>query len=172
MHETVALALATVFVAIAALHFSWVIRGVGGGGVALPTRASGQPLFLPSRLTTMMVVVALLAAAVVVLGRTRLLPANPIPFTLFVVGAWILGLVFSARAIGEFNYVGLFKKERSTSFARADTRYFTPLCIALSIGVFYLASAPRAPWTPATFSMHLGTTINVPRTTTISGANL
>ncbi|MBC8086927.1 MAG: DUF3995 domain-containing protein [Phycisphaerae bacterium] len=145
MHEPVAYVLAGVFTALAALHFYWAVRGVAGGGVALPTRSSGKPLFLPSRATTMSVVFALLAAAVVVLGRAQLLPPNNIPFLLFVVGAWTLGLVFAARAIGEFQYVGLFKRERSTGFARADTRYFTPLCIVIAIGVFYLAAAPVAP---------------------------
>jgi hypothetical protein len=84
----------------------------------------------------------LVSAAIVVLGRAKLLPPNDIPHGAFVASAWALGIVFAARAIGEFRYVGLFKKERSTGFARADTRYFTPLCIAIAAGVFYLALAP------------------------------
>jgi hypothetical protein len=142
MHEPVAYCLAALFLAVALVHLYWVWRGVDAGGIALPTRASGKPVFLPSRPTTMAVVIALVSAAIVVLGRAGLLPPNDIPFGAFVVGAWALGVVFAARAIGEFRYVGLFKKERSTGFARADTRYFTPLCIVIAAGVFYLAATP------------------------------
>ena len=145
MREMVAYGLAAIFTAIAALHFFWVLRGVGEGGIALPTLNSGRPVFMPSRPTTMAVVIALVAAAIVVLGRAELLPENSIPDGLFIVGAWGLGIVFAARAIGEFRYVGLFKTQRSTGFARADTRYFTPLCIAIAAGVFYLAASPNKP---------------------------
>lgn len=145
MHENVARGLAAIFLAIAALHFYWAVRGVSGASMAVPARADGKPLFLPSTTTTMMVVVALVAAAVVVLGRAQLLPANPVPISVFATATWLLGLVFTARAIGELRYVGLFKRVRGTAFARADTRYFTPLCIVIASGVFYLAARPIVP---------------------------
>jgi hypothetical protein len=42
-------------------------------------------------------------------------------------------LAFAARAIGEFRYVGLFKREHSTRFARLDTWLFTLSCAATAL---------------------------------------
>ena len=51
--------------------------------------------------------------------------------------ALALGLV--ARAVGEFKYVGFFKKVRGTRFARMDTILYSPLCLLLSAGVAAVA---------------------------------
>jgi hypothetical protein len=48
--------------------------------------------------------------------------------------------VLALRAIGEFRYVGLFKRVRESRFAALDTRVYTPLCVALAAAVFYLAA--------------------------------
>ena len=36
------------------------------------------------------------------------------------------------RGIGDFRYVGLFKRERATPFGRMDTRLYTPLVLGLA----------------------------------------
>ncbi len=46
---------------------------------------------------------------------------------------WILASVFLLRAIGDFCYVGFAKKVRSTRFAQLDTRFYSPLCLFMSI---------------------------------------
>jgi hypothetical protein len=135
----VALALAAVFTALAALHVYWAVVGVQGGA-AVPTRADGTPLFRPGAGGTLAVAGALLAAATVVLGRGGV-AALPVPPALYRVGAWGLGLLLGARAVGDFRYVGLFKRERATPFARRDTVLYSPLCVALAAGVLYLAAA-------------------------------
>jgi hypothetical protein len=47
--------------------------------------------------------------------------------------ALALGLL--ARAIGEFKYVGFFKRVRDSKFARLDTLLYSPLCLLLAVGV-------------------------------------
>jgi hypothetical protein len=143
--QLVAAALATVFAAIAALHVYWAARvttspagGVSVGG-AVPVRADGAPLFQPGRLGTLVVAVLLTAAAALVLGRAHVV-APLAPPLLYHVGTWVLGAVLLLRAIGEFRYVGLFKRERGTRFASMDTWLYTPLCAALAAGVLYLAA--------------------------------
>jgi hypothetical protein len=67
-----------------------------------------------------------------------MLPPYP-QFILYRLGAPAVGAALLVRVVGDFRHVGLFKRERSTRFARLDTRYFTPLCAALALGVLYLA---------------------------------
>jgi hypothetical protein len=44
-----------------------------------------------------------------------------------------------ARAIGEFKYVGFFKRVRGSRFARRDTLLYSPLCLWLAAGVAFVA---------------------------------
>jgi hypothetical protein len=44
-----------------------------------------------------------------------------------------------ARTVGDFKYVGLFKRVRGTPFARLDTLLYSPLCLLLSLGVASVA---------------------------------
>ena len=129
----VALALATVFAAISALHVYWAAPEV-------PTNPEGSPLFRPGRASTLAVAAALAAASMVVLGRAGIIAPRGLEWV-YRAGAWTLGAVLALRAIGDFRYVGLFKRERGTRFARLDTRWFTPLCALLAAGVLYLAVA-------------------------------
>ncbi len=48
-------------------------------------------------------------------------------------------LLFLMRAVGDFNAVGFFKKIRSTAFAAYDTKYFSPLCVYLSVAFALLS---------------------------------
>jgi hypothetical protein len=135
----VALALGIVFTALAGFHVFWALAG-GAGGAAVPTRADGTPVFRPSAGATLAVAFALLVAAAVVLGRgdVTALPGAPVVYR---AATWGLGAVLCLRSVGDFRYVGVFKRERGSAFARRDTALYTPLCAALAAGVFYLASA-------------------------------
>ncbi|WP_205190355.1 DUF3995 domain-containing protein, partial [Burkholderia sp. LMG 13014] len=46
-----------------------------------------------------------------------------------------LALIFAVRAVGDFRYVGFFKRIRGSRFARMDTLYYSPLCAALSLSI-------------------------------------
>ena len=50
-----------------------------------------------------------------------------------------LALGLLARAIGEFRYVGFFKRVRSSRFAELDSLVYSPLCLMLSGGVALVA---------------------------------
>ncbi|WP_422091165.1 DUF3995 domain-containing protein [Tenacibaculum ovolyticum] len=61
------------------------------------------------------------------------------PIRLLTQGLYVVLAVFFIRSIGDFNYVGFFKKTKNTMFAKNDTNYFSPLCLFLSIiGVIIL----------------------------------
>jgi hypothetical protein len=44
------------------------------------------------------------------------------------------------RAIGDFNYVGFFKRRRGTRFAHLDTRLYSPLALGLGLGTAIVAA--------------------------------
>lgn len=135
----IAAALAVVFGSLAGLHTYWAASGAAAGA-AVPARADGVPLFRPGRVATLAVAGALAGAAMLVLGRAGLAPRLAAA-GLYRAGTWALGGVLVLRVVGEFRYVGLFKRERGTRFAALDTRVYTPLCAGLAAGVLYLATA-------------------------------
>jgi hypothetical protein len=53
--------------------------------------------------------------------------------------SFALALGLLARAVGEFKYVGFFKRVHGTKFARLDTLLYSPLCLILSVGVALVA---------------------------------
>jgi hypothetical protein len=128
-----------IFTVLATVHVYWAVAG-GATGTTIPTRSDGTPLFRPGVGATLGVAAALFGAAAVVLGRAGV-AALPVPVTLYRAAAWGLGGVLALRAVGDFRYVGLFKRERESPFARRDTVLYSPLCAALAAGVFYLAAA-------------------------------
>jgi hypothetical protein len=137
----VAAGVAAVLAALALMHVYWAAGGRVGADAVVPTRAAGgAPLFRPGPGATLAVAFALGAAAGLVLGRPGLAPRIG-PAALYRWGPWALGAAFALRTIGEFRYVGLFKRERGTVFATRDTYVYTPLCAALAVAAFYLATA-------------------------------
>ena len=135
----IAACLAAVLFALAALHLFWAVRGVSAGA-AVPSRADGRAVFRPSRLSTVGVAIALSLAGTIALGSAHL-DGVALPPLLQRVGIWGVAVAFGARAVGEFRYVGLFKRVRGTPFAMWDTRLFTPLCAVISVAAAALALA-------------------------------
>jgi hypothetical protein len=122
----------------AALHLYWAVRGVGTGA-GVPSREDGTPAMRPGRLAALGVALALSIAALILLGRARLVTTGLPPVALRI-GAWGVAATFAARAIGEFRYVGLFRRVRGTPFARWDAWLFTPLCLLLALAAAAVAA--------------------------------
>ncbi len=51
--------------------------------------------------------------------------------------AFVLGIVSVLRAVGDFRLVGVFKTVRGTKIAANDTRWFSPLCVAIGIATLW-----------------------------------
>jgi hypothetical protein len=52
---------------------------------------------------------------------------------------WMQVAVFLLRAIGDFRYVGFFKRVHKTAFARNDSLIYSPLCLLLAALALCLA---------------------------------
>lgn len=126
------------FLAVSLLHFYWAAGGSYGNLSVLPSKQDGQLIFKPGIFSTIVVAVGLLLFAAVTLGNLAIF--GPwIDRTYAHDGMWVIAAIFIARAIGDFNFVGFGKRNRDTSFARNDTRIFSPL--SLSVGVISLLIA-------------------------------
>jgi hypothetical protein len=127
MESAAKLTLAILLSTLGAIHFYWATGGVKGAGVAIPSvpGTRNRPLFTPGRGGTIAVGVLLLAGAGVATGQV--LPAIQ-PILLRLIAA-----VFCMRAVGEFHYVGFFKRVKETPFATWDSRLFSPLSVALGL---------------------------------------
>jgi hypothetical protein len=133
-----ALSIAALFLVLAVVHVYWGAGGRTGAGAAVP-EVEGKPAFTPGPNAILLVALALTVAALVVLGRARLWQPVQVPAWLFTVGTWVLAVVFLLRAVGDFRLVGFFKRVRGTRFARRDTLFYSPLCLALGVALVGLA---------------------------------
>jgi hypothetical protein len=133
-----ALSVAAVLLALAVLHVYWAAGGRVGTSAAVP-EVAGRPAFEPGPNATLGVALALTLAALVVLGRVGLwIPTWP-PHRVFRVGTWVWAVIFLLRAMGDFRLVGFFKRASDTRFARRDTLFYSPLCLALGLALLALA---------------------------------
>jgi hypothetical protein len=124
--------------AAAVLHLYWAAGGHAGVAVAVPER-DGRAAFAPGRLVTAAVGVALVVAACVPAVRRHWVWA-PVPDAAAIALCWTLAALFVARAIGDFRYVGFFKRVVGSRFAALDSAAYTPLCFVLGLALAVAAS--------------------------------
>ena len=128
----IAFCLASIFVSLSLIHFYWGLGGMWGKAASLPTKETGEKIIYPNMWECFAVAMALMGCGVFVLCIV-----NPsifqMPSWLKVYGLWTLSILFILRAVGEFRYVGFFKKVTSTPFAKSDTQLYSPLCLAIGL---------------------------------------
>lgn len=123
-----------IFMFLSGLHFYWGFGGRWGSSAVIPTRDDETKALMPGPLATFTVALGLLAlAALVFLASIALDFQHPRWLQiLHDYGLWVIAGLFGLRAVGDFNYVGFFKKIKHTPFGRNDTRYYSPLCLAVA----------------------------------------
>lgn len=121
---------ATIFVFLSAIHFYWAFGGRWGMGKAVPVNAAGEPMLKPGAVGTFIVALGLLFFALVLTANTGAFD-NLINRRIVIWATRGIAVIFALRAIGDFKYVGLFRKVKQTPFGRRDTLLFTPLCLVL-----------------------------------------
>jgi hypothetical protein len=132
MTTTIAIVLFLVFLFLSFIHFYWGFGGRWGSDYVFPTKADNTKFKMPGVLPTLIVALGLLGIGFFVLIKSRLILFN-IPLWLDNYGLWIIAGIFILRAIGEFNYVGFFKRIKQTKFGQNDTKYYSPLSFTIGI---------------------------------------
>ncbi len=126
------ISLFVIFSSLSFIHFYWLLGGKWGLEKSLPTNEIGKKAMEPPKIATAIVAIGLLSFALVYLIKTSLINIQ-IPNWIINYGSWIIPSIFILRAIGDFNYVGLFKKIKNTEFGKADSKWFVPLCLTIGI---------------------------------------
>ncbi|WP_078551779.1 DUF3995 domain-containing protein [Bacillus alkalicellulosilyticus] len=120
-------------VLLSGIHVYWTFGGTWGVNGAVPRKVnSDAPAFVPRKAETIVVALLLLAGAgllFVQANYTSVMAQNALTQR----GSIIVGIVFILRTIGDFKYMGLFKKVKGSTFATNDTLIYNPLCLFLGI---------------------------------------
>ena len=140
MTSVIAIAVFLIFSCIALLHFYWGVGGQWGKRSAVPARNDGTSIIRPGFLSTLIVAISLSGFAAFSLSGVQFLDL-PIAPVVKRVGFWMIAVVFLARAVGDFKYVGFFRKIRNTPFARKDTMFYSPLCLLIGMLNVFLAES-------------------------------
>lgn len=127
---------AAIFFVLSLYHVYWAFGGKKGIDVVIP-RKNGKLLFTPTPSITFAVAIGLFIAGNIFLGQMAFY-SHFIPSSFFDWGMWGIVIIFLLRAIGDFNYVGFFKKHKGSRFAVWDTRLYSPLCLFISTGAFFI----------------------------------
>ena len=137
MSKVLPYVLCLVFALLAVWHVYMAFAPRAGANGAVPS-VDGKPLFVPTRRATFAVGLALLPFAALVLATAGIVSPG-VPQIALLWLCYLLALGLFGRAVGEFRYVGFFKRIHGTKFARLDTLVYSPLCLLLAVGVTLVA---------------------------------
>ena len=136
-----AIPLAVILGGLSLLHAYWALGGRWGSAYTVPT-VNGRRLFDPAPVATWLICGLLGTAVILVMGKAGWIATGSLP-VVFDVGVWVLGVVFTLRAVGNFRTFGFFKTITGTAFAEWDTWFYSPLCLLLALLAAALARLPR-----------------------------
>ncbi len=139
MTTAIALINGSILAVLGILHLYWMAGGRWGFAQAVPSNEVGERVVHPGPLASAVVAIGLLGFALYCFSIGLDFPLS-LPFAADKWGIWVLAGIFTLRSIGDFRYVGFFKKVKNTEFGRLDTRWYTPLCAWLGLTSFWLAS--------------------------------
>lgn len=127
-----ALLLSLIFIGLGIIHFNWVAGGKFGFSVSLPTKENGEKVLNPKKIDSAIVGIGLTLFGIFYFLKSGVTDTN-LPEWIIKYGGWVIPSIFLLRAIGEFKYVGFFKRVKNTAFGKWDSRLFSPLCLAIAI---------------------------------------
>ncbi len=127
-----------VFLTISILHFYWVFGGTKGLNKALPTNEKGKRVLNPKKVETTLVALGLLLFGIFYLQKTNLRLIILPDYYFFRNLGTIIPILFTIRAIGDFKYIGFFKKIKNTEFGKFDTKLISFFCLTIGIIGFLL----------------------------------
>ncbi len=118
---------------ISLIHVYWAFGGTLWVNAVIPTKTANEKAMNPPKILTFLVAMIISGFAVVYADKIQLFTLGSMPTWLQDYGLYVVASIFHIRAIGDFNYVGFFKKVKATEFAINDTKYFSPLCLFLGV---------------------------------------
>ena len=134
--EVLAYIVTIILVFLGGLHFYWAIFGIKDITAVVPIKSNSKKVVTPGKPVTIMVGLVLLSFGYIVLDSI----VTFLNWSIFYYLRLAISILFIIRAIGDFKYLGFFKTQKNSKFARNDSNYYSPLClfIGLSIGIIAL----------------------------------
>ena len=131
----IVLILEVIFIFLAGIHVYWAFGGKWASTAVIPTKEDKDDVMMPGPIGTFVVAIGLLGFGGIIWLNTMAMQLKSVSwlYPVYQYGLWIIAGIFMLRAIGEFNYVGFFKKYKHTKFGKNDTLYYTPLCVIISV---------------------------------------
>lgn len=130
------LILFVIFTLLGSIHIYWLLGGKWGLKNVIPTKENQATTLEIPQFATLIVALVLLFLGLIYLVKSEFIIIQ-FPNWISNYGYWIIPSIFILRAIGDFNYVGLFKKMKNTEFAKADSKWFIPLCLTIgTLGIW------------------------------------
>ena len=123
------LLLTLTFTILSIIHLNWALGNTWGLSKAIPTKTDNQEIIKPGPIITLAVALGLLIFAAFYFIIPE--PGNPKNWIFEYIG-WIIPSIFLLRSIGDFKYVGFFKRIKTTEFSKFDTKFYTPLCLIIA----------------------------------------
>jgi hypothetical protein len=138
MVKVIAAVLFLIFLFLSLIHFYWAFGGKWATQGVYPTPDDKTPPRNPGIIATLLVAIALFGFGIFYLIKCEILSFQ-LPQIIDKYGLWILIAIFTLRAIGDFKYLGFFKKIKNTKFGQNDTKYFAPLCLIIGFLTLLIA---------------------------------
>jgi hypothetical protein len=126
-----------VFFSLAVIHIYWGLGGKLGVNGAIPTNKNKEKVISPGLFECSIVASVLFGFGIFILIKIQIILFR-LPGWLLSYGLVVIAALFLVRSIGEFKYVGFFKKVKTTKFAEMDTKYYSPLCLLISVAAIIL----------------------------------
>ncbi|RZJ58678.1 MAG: DUF3995 domain-containing protein [Flavobacterium sp.] len=130
-----------IFILLSFLHIYWALGGNWGMDAVLPTLSESQRTFKPGIWMKFAVGGLMGVFAMITMGNGDIFPYVDSGY--FRYATIVVGVIFALRAMGDFRYMGFFKKATGTLFAKNDTRYYSPLCVLIAAVSFAIAMLPH-----------------------------
>ncbi|MEP1095099.1 MAG: DUF3995 domain-containing protein [Cyclobacteriaceae bacterium] len=121
-----------IFAVLSLIHLNWGFGGSWGFDKSLPTNVEGERVLNPKSRDSMIVGIGLMFFSLFYMVKADIVFMD-LPSLVESAVGWLIPIVFLLRAMGDFKYIGFFKKLTSTDFASRDTRLYSPLCLFIGI---------------------------------------
>jgi hypothetical protein len=139
MKELLGIVNAFILFVLAIVHFYWAFGGEKMLKYVIPSNPdSSASLKTPGFFATISVAFGLLTFCYFILSGSDNLSID-FSKSAHLIILRIIGAIFTLRAIGDFNYVGIRKRIKGTPFAKKDSQIYVPLCFWLGLSTIIIS---------------------------------
>ena len=126
------LLLSLILSGLGCLHCYWACGGQLGFTATLPTKVNGQKVIKPKKRDCLVTGFVFFLFSFFYLLQSGIIVFE-VTISILPYAGWMIPIIFIARAIGEFKYVGFFKSVKETNFGKIDSQLYSPLSLTIGL---------------------------------------